>query len=416
MDIKLQKISELAAQTAQQITKNPQEWAKFLRTSAWLYKYSFQDQLFIYAQRPDATACAPIQTWNKRMNRWINAGSKGIALITGSGENPHLRYVFDISDTHGAKGSRAIKLWKMQPQNIRTVLQNLEDTFGAAHSPYNDNVSLLMDAVANAVRQGYLETLDELLLSREDSMLEELDELNVNVRLLNTLITSVQYSTLTRCGIDAGEYITDDDLRGIVDFNTIFTLSCLGNAHTKMTESVLRQVEHTVKQIARKSIQPLENQKTLAYNEISALKRETAIEEGAFDDIHKERGLSDSKSGDGQTTDRGNREIRETSGNIPEGTPQRIVHESDAPGQTQGASYGNRPDSEPAHEANGQGNGSTSRSERRVESIRSDALGAGNEQPDSVGRGNSPERFDLQLNNEDNTTADEESVVFHFFR
>lgn len=392
---KLQYISELAEQTARQITQSPQNWAAFLRTAARLYKYPFEDQLLIYAQRPEASACATIDVWNRRMNRWVNRGSKGIALLSG-GSNPRPKYVFDVADTHGGKNAREPQIWQLRPERQDTVAEALGGVYGVSAGTSPER---LIEAAARAVKENFDETFSDLNELLDGSLMEELDDLNVRVILLNTLTASVQYALLTRCGIDADWYVTPDDLRGIVNFNTVSVLSCLGAAEAEISETLLRQIERTVKQLERNNGKALENQQRLEYNKFNDLNHETVKEDEVSygNDIHEERGLSDTGSGDGRTAGGDDREIRSSAGSISERTPERDVHGSDAAGQAESSSARYQSDGEQPDGAHDHGAEKIQRDNGSAESGRSNALDTGNELHPGYGRGDGAEGSDLQL-------------------
>lgn len=244
MATKLQLISELSAQTADRITDSVEGWKSYLDTAARLYKYSFSDQLLIYAQRPDATACAEMELWNNKMRRWVKPGSKGIALIReNAGGRPRLSYVFDVADTKPVRGARMPYLWEMREEHHAAVLSSLESLHGETQG--EDFGERLMELAARAVGESYRECLHDLAYDLEDSFLEGMDELNVEVRFRNTLTASVQYTLLARCGLDPSLYLEDDDLRGITDFSTPAVLHHLGDAASAMSQSLLVEIGRT---------------------------------------------------------------------------------------------------------------------------------------------------------------------------
>jgi len=200
---KLQVITELSDRTTHSITDNHINWTSFLTTAAWNYKYKFQEQLLIFAQKPDATACAPIGLWNN-LGRWVTKGAKGIALIDDKDNTFKLRHVFDVSDTN-SKYERPIKLWEIEERNVDSVIEALENSFGELQDN-SSIVSSLVSAAHNAVEDNFTDYLSNLLDVREDSFLEELDELNAEVELKNALKSSVGYMLLTRCSIDASKH------------------------------------------------------------------------------------------------------------------------------------------------------------------------------------------------------------------
>ena len=227
---KWQTISELAADTSRKVTHSPEEWCRFLTTAARFYKaYDFDDQLLIYAQKPDATACADMSTWNNKMRRWVNAGSTAIALIRkGYGGKPYLDYVHDVADTHPVRGGKDPWLWKLTEENREPVIERLRSTFGIDGA--GDLGDLLMEVTDKLVQESYGEYLPDLLYEREDSFLEGLDDFNVEVLFRNTLRASVQYAVLSRCGLDVNRYLDTEDFREITNFNTTAALACLGTA------------------------------------------------------------------------------------------------------------------------------------------------------------------------------------------
>ena len=231
---KWQTISELAAETSRKVTHSPEEWCRFLTTAARFYKaYDFDDQLLIYAQKPNATACADMPTWNNKMRRWVNAGSTAIALIRkGYGGKPYLDYVHDVADTHPVRGGKDPWLWKLTEENREPVMERLRDTFGIDGS--GDLGDLLMETAEKLVQESYGEYLPDLLYEREDSFLEELDDFNVEVLFRNTLRASVQYAVLSRCGLDVSRYLDAEDFREITNFNTTAALACLGTINDEL--------------------------------------------------------------------------------------------------------------------------------------------------------------------------------------
>jgi hypothetical protein len=244
---KLQLITELSQTIARSITRNYVNWTSFLKTAAWNYKYPFQDQLLIYAQRPEATACAPIEIWNQKLGRWVNRGAKGIALINDSGDRLSLRHVFDVSDTN-SRNNRPSILWTMRDRYAETVTETLENAFGGLE----DKSSLpaaLFSAAHNAVEDNFTDYLPDLLSFRENSYLEELDDLNVEIYFKNALKSSVAYMLLVRCGCNADQYLTLEDFQDVANFNTLDTVSRLGTAASDISEMLLREIETTVKEL-----------------------------------------------------------------------------------------------------------------------------------------------------------------------
>ena len=252
MTTKLQRVSDLADQTARSVTQNVGAWKQYLNTACRLYKYSFDDQLLLYAQRPDATACASMELWNGTMRRWVKAGSKGIALIhkNGSGR-PYLEYVFDVSDTRAVRGARSPYLWELRKEHHAAVAAALEKRYGPTDE--RDIGTLLMEQASRAVDEIYHDHLTDLAYDVGGSLLEELDDLNLEVRYRSVLTASVQYTLLTRCGLDPSDYLEDEDLLGITEFSTPAVLHHLGDAVSGISENLLNEIGRAVKTYDREA-------------------------------------------------------------------------------------------------------------------------------------------------------------------
>lgn len=243
---KYHEISMLAEETAGQMSKNGEEWAKYLTTAARLYRYPFEDQMLIYAQRPDANACATMQLWNEKMYCWVNRGAKGIALFDRKSERPRLKYVFDVSDVHKARRiGKDPYLWEMREEHKDTVLAQLEKTYGATDSS-NSFESRLIEIAERIAGDYYGELMQDMSYAKEGSFLEELDELNVGLRLRETLSASIAYTLLSRCGADMDLWKDELNFDYISEFNTTNALSVIGNATTDICKPLLIEIEKTV--------------------------------------------------------------------------------------------------------------------------------------------------------------------------
>lgn len=411
---KWQTISELAADTSRKVTHSPEEWCRFLTTAARFYKaYDFDDQLLIYAQKPDATACADMSTWNNKMRRWVNAGSTAIALIRkGYGGKPYLDYVHDVADTHPVRGGKDPWLWKLTEENREPVIERLRDVFGIDGA--GDLGDLLMEVTDKLVQESYGEYLPDLLYEREDSFLEGLDDFNVEVLFRNTLRASVQYAVLSRCGLDVNRYLDTEDFREITNFNTTAALACLGTAVSQGSRELLLEIGDTIRKIEREKAQnPLAKSDREPYNDsrnFSTLKRERSDEHGDID-IHQTERVSGSQSPDGRegerTADPG--PVRKGQGTISDGAPQGTLQFDAADRQAVGASDRDRPDSPGADGQSGGRNGEGTGRDRSIESQQSDGMGSADEQHPAGGGGDHPKRPDLQLNPEE--TAGEQPAV-----
>ena len=411
---KWQTISELAAETSRKVTHSPEEWCRFLTTAARFYKaYDFDDQLLIYAQKPNATACADMPTWNNKMRRWVNAGSTAIALIRkGYGGKPYLDYVHDVADTHPVRGGKDPWLWKLTEENREPVMERLRDTFGIDGS--GDLGDLLMETAEKLVQESYGEYLPDLLYEREDSFLEELDDFNVEVLFRNTLRASVQYAVLSRCGLDVSRYLDAEDFREITNFNTTAALACLGTAVSQGSRELLLEIGDTIRKIEReKAKNSLAKSGAEPYNDkgdFSTLKRERSNTHGDIDIQQTER-VSSAQSPDGRGGERAADPgpVRKGQGEISDGAPQGTVQFDAADREAVGTSDRDRPDSPGADGQSGGRNGEGTGRDRSPESQQPDRRGAADEQPSAVGGGDYPKRPDLQLNPEE--TAGEQPAV-----
>lgn len=244
MASKLQAVIGLADKLTSDLTAHRGAWRQFLQTAARVYKYSFADQLLIFGQRPDATACAELSLWNDRMGRWVNRGAHGIALIDTRGRRPRLRYVFDVSDTHPSRErlGRPLRLWTIRPEQQEAVSAKLEQMYpdaGITGMGFTEKIIKICELAVKSQLACYLEQLEQL---KADSLLEELDELNLSMWLRLPLEASVGYIVLTRCGVDAAQYYDDADYEHIYDFSTPQTLSVLGNAASNISRALLLEL------------------------------------------------------------------------------------------------------------------------------------------------------------------------------
>lgn len=243
---------EMSAQTAKEIASDPSKYMAFLTTAANNYKYSFEDQLLIFAQKPFATACAEIEVWN-RLGRWVNKGTKGITLLVNRDVPYKLRHVFDIADTNSRYGHE-VRLWKMEDRYHEQVIDALENSFGEAEdkSTFINAIVGVAEAVVQDNCSDYLEQLSQV---RGNSLLEELDSDSLSKEFRELLIDSVAFQILTRCGYDAFELYEVDAFSDITDFNTHKTLAVLGSASSDISEMVLREIEATVRSAMREEHQ-----------------------------------------------------------------------------------------------------------------------------------------------------------------
>ena len=397
---RLQEIRGLAEYTAKDVSSSPKDWMKYLDTAAKLYRYPFSDTLLIHAQRPDATACVSLEAWNQRMGRWVNRGAKGIALIDDTGPRRQLRYVFDVSDTHMVKGGRTPNLWQLQKEQEEAVLDHLADAYGLEGGDTESLSNALMAVASYMAEENLEEAMEGLQYEIEDSFLYGLDEDSIRVMFRELYSNSAFYILSRRCGIDPMEYLEEEHFFGITDFNRLSALSFLGNAVSQLVEPILMDIGKTIRKIQMEEQEKtVADQNYIGYNEFNTLIRKSKskgeIEHGT--DLSQKGRLSVSEP-DNQRGDSGNREIRDASEDISEGTSEELVSEYDADRETGESSGTDR-------EGSAGENGSTD--ERAAgtlsgsgEGERSDGMDSPYEQPDSDGGGEHLDGIGIQLSEE----------------
>ena len=422
---KLQLISQLADQTAHAVTRDVDGWKRYLTTASRLYKYSFDEQLLIYAQRPDATACAEMELWNNTMHRWVKAGSKGIAVIRQNGGRPRLEYVFDVADTRPVRGARTPWLWEMREDYHDQVLAAFERRYGETQGA--DFGDRLMEAAASAVREVYRDHLTELAYDAQESLLEGLDDLNLEVRFRSLLTASVQYTLLTRCGLDPAAYLEDSDFSGITEFSTPAVLHHLGSAASSISREMLLQVASAIrteereqaKKGRKKEENPLAKPEVIRYTKgeerFNTVKRESEERSGQDDsNIHEERRLPGSRPDAGRDRETGGDapgQIRDAAADLPSGTPQRDIHLHAADRQTGTPSEGDRPAGTGTDRPNGRRNNEVGGGNGSGEGQRPHGLGAEGERPDRPGGGNRAGGDRLQVNKDSRQAAGDEPAA-----
>ena len=379
---KLQDIRELAQEHATSVSSSPRDWMGYMDTAARLYRYPFTDQLLIHAQHPQATACASLELWNEKMFRWVNRGARGIALLDENGHNTRLRYVFDISDTHMVAGGRSPYLWQMQEHQQEEILTHLVEAYGLEEKDTGSLSDALMAVAREMVADSLEEYLDGLEYAAEGTYLEDLDEVTIRSDFRQLATDSVYYMLCRRCGLEPMELLEEEDFMHITDYNRLSVLTFLGNAASQISESVLIDIGRTVHKIsleeARKEVE-ISNERN--YNNFNTLMRENKnqdVENNKEENIENEGGTdygTDISSQGGlpvsEPDRRGgrsdNREIRDASENIPEGTQEQPVSEpvpdrkAEQPsGRDREGSTGEdgQPDGETAEEPSGTGQGS----------------------------------------------------------
>ena len=384
MASKLQNICALSNEVGKSLS-DYEKWTSFLKSAAWQYKYSFQDQLFIYAQRPDATACASIDVWNKRLKSWINRGAKGIALLREGDRGQYLDYVFDISDTHSLDNTR-VRLWQYNSRFDEAIIETLENSFGELKSK-SSITDAVISAAQNAVEDSKADYLSELKYAKENSFLDGLDELNIDVEFQRTAETSIAYMVLQRLGINADEVFEREDFPHIMNFNTIPALSVLGNAVSSISEETLRNISETIRAEVREEINARKNfaeKENAVYNEVKEKDAPTINNERTDsydrDNIHGSERIPDSELDNG-TSGSTDRQIRTDEAEISQTEPTEPIHELDDNGQNNGASVGSTEDSDRTDTDDSPEIGTDRGRERGTESERPDDVDGADEQP-----------------------------------
>ena len=399
---KFNDIRELAQQNARWVSNSPKDWMNYLDVAARLYRYPFKDALLIHAQRPDATACAELEVWNKKMNRWVNRGAKGIALLDDASPRAKLRYVFDIADTHLVQGGRTPILWRIDDsEHQQMILDHLADTYALTQTDSMN--AALMELAQQLTAENLEEAMDGLEYEVADTFLEGLDEDNLRVRFRELMTNSIFYTLSRRCGQEPLEVLDDEDFIRIVDFNQLPVLTFLGNAVSEQCEAVLRDIGREMQKIYRKEVtEHLAKTADSLYNTstgFNALKRETEtnITEGGKPygtDLSPRGGLPVSEPDrTGQADEHW--EVRDAAQDLSEGEQEELVSEYADERQAESASGADR-------RAGREPDGGTDReSEREVsgseQGNRTDGMGGTPEQSDRDGGRDRAEGIGVQL-------------------
>ena len=376
MPNKLQAYAEQAERTARQITGSHLAWTAFLTTAARLYKYPYNEQLMIYMQRPEATACAEYDFWNEKMGRYVRRGSTGIALIDATGYKPRLKYVFDVSDTGGKENARRVNLWELKEAHTDSVSAMLERNYGVSG---RNGLTEQFEAVASRLASEYWRDHSRDILGIvADSYLEEYDDYNIEVAFKNAAVVSITYSLMSRCGMQPEDHFEHEDFFSIFDFNTPRTVAALGTAVSEINEQVLRQIEVTIRNYER---------------EHSA---ERTAEHGEQPDLHDERRLHDSRPED-RGAGAAPRQVRADAPEVPEGASAHSLEPDDSGGSPVPAPAGDRAGGAEPLRADDAGAGGGGRSDGEPESPRPNEMGGPDERLQGAGRGDYSGRADLRI-------------------
>ena len=366
MPTKAELYAQMSEKVTTQLTGSWQEWAGFLTTASRLYKYPFHEQLMIYAQRPDATACAEYDLWNEKMGRYVRRGSKGIALVDDSGDRPRLRYVFDISDTGTREHSRTPWLWQLEERHLDSVQVMLERTYDVS----GDDLAGQLTKVAGKLAEEYwTEHQQDFFYIVDGSFLEEYDEFNIGVQFKAAATVSITYALMSRCGLEPERYFDHEDFMAIFDFNTPATIGALGTAVSQINQQVLRQIGVTVRNAEREANQERSKQDEQSH------------------DLYPERRLSDSRPEAEPAAGETPGQVRQDEENLPEGTSSHPLQPDVAEREAVPAPSGDRRDRPEQTGADDTPAGEGSGSHRGTESQRSHEVGRADEHLQSPGRG-----------------------------
>ena len=376
MPSKYQEYRQMADTAERQLTSSYKSWTQFLRTAARLYKYPYNEQVMIHAQRPDATACAEYDFWNKKMGRFVRRGSTGIALIDTSGQKPQLRYVFDVADTGEREHSRPMHLWQFRTEHEAAVAAALERCYDV---PGSDGIAEQMEKVASQLARAYwADYKRDILHNIDDSYLDGYDEFNTEVQFRNAAKVSITYMLMSRCGLEPEAYLEPEDFMPVFDFNTPAAVAALGTAVSEISQQVLRQIEVAIRNYERERSQ---NHERI--------------------DLHEERRLPDSRP----ETERGTGvqapgQVRDAAEDLPSGASPDPLESDDPVRDAVSAPAGDRRDGAPEIGTDDAGADAVGGRNGSAESQRPVEVGGTDEQPESTGRRDHSERAGVQLTND----------------
>ena len=411
MASKLRLITDLYGETLTQISKNPDDWMSFLECAAMNYKYPFNDQVLIYAQRPEAVACAKIEAWNKQVGRWVNRGAKGIALLSEDNGYTNLRYVFDIADTN-SKFGKSFRLWSVPKPYEVDIIESLENKYGELED--KSSLGLAIKSVSKIlVEDNMQDYLEDLKFYRENSSLEPMSDEAVQLLFQNALENSIAFSMIKRCGLNPNDYFTNEDFTPILAFDSYETITRLGVATSEISEMGIREIYNTIKKLRINEINKIRTfdiDKDLSYDVSES--RET-VERRNNDEynLHTQRGLRDTRPSDTREQDSSGGQIRNDEVKVLEREQEISIHNSINEQST------SRTLDEYSRSSNGESRTDSIRNEsqrednRTNETTRPYEMDRLNEQLEDISRGDSSERIDLRLNNYDPSQSKTHYVV-----
>lgn len=411
MASKLRLITDLYGETLTQISKNPDDWMSFLECAAMNYKYPFNDQVLIYAQRPEAVACAKIEAWNKQVGRWVNRGAKGIALLSEDNGYTNLRYVFDIGDTN-SKFGKSFRLWSVPKPYEVDIIESLENKYGELED--KSSLGLAIKSVSKIIVEDNMQDyLEDLKFYRENSSLEPMTDEAVQLLFQNALENSIAFSMIKRCGLNPNDYFTNEDFTPILAFDSYETITRLGVATSEISEMGIREIYNTIKNLRINEINKIRTfdiDKDLSYDVSES--RET-VERRNNDEynLHTQRGLRDTRPSDIREQDSSGGQIRNDEVKVLEREQEISIYNSINEQST------SRTLDEYSRSSNGESRTDSIRNEsqrednRTNETTRPYEMDRLNEQLEDISRGDSSERIDLRLNNYDPSQSKTHYVV-----
>ena len=404
----LNSIRNLAYSEAGRVSASPKDWMRFMDTASRMYRYGFLDQLLIYSQRPQATACATLETWNQKVGRWVNRGAKGIALIDDTTQPERLRYVFDIADTHAVQGAPDPFIWRLENRHTAWFLAYLSSTYNLTDA---SSIMLALEQVAEQVTEEYLEdAMDGVEQEMNGSLLATLDETARRETFRALFQKSIFYQIARRCGLNPEAHLSESDFRGIQFFNRLGTLAVLGSAVSNLTEIILMDIGREIRAFnrenpARENLRkPLAQIESPVYNRFTTLKREATDserpEEGGQEngtDVSSQGRLSVSEPDDRNGERAADREVRDASQDLPEGASPELVSEYAGDGQADPASVGDRPEGERADGDADRADGADGERDGGAKGERPDGMDSADEQPLESGGGERTDGIGVQL-------------------
>lgn len=411
MASKLRLITDLYGETLTQISKNPDDWMSFLECAAMNYKYPFNDQVLIYAQRPEAVACAKIEAWNKQVGRWVNRGAKGIALLSEDNGYTNLRYVFDIADTN-SKFGKSFRLWSVPKPYEVDIIESLENKYGELED--KSSLGLAIKSVSKIlVEDNMQDYLEDLKFYRENSSLEPMTDEAVQLLFQNALENSIAFSMIKRCGLNPNAYFTNEDFTPILAFDSYETITRLGVATSEISEMGIREIYNTIKKLRINEINKIRTfdiDKDLSYD-VSESRKTVERRNNDEYNLHTQRGLRDTRPSDTREQDSSGGQIRNDEVKVLEREQEISIHDSINEQST------SRTLDEYSRSSNGESRADSIRNEsqrednRTNETTRPYEMDRLNEQLEDISRGDSSERIDLRLNNYDPSQSKTHYVI-----